>query len=228
MSTLTGNELINHALIQAGNITITTLAQDWLNNWLDRLYEDEQWDFLEKSTTGALGVGQTSVTLPADFHDWWDEHSLRLEDSNGKFTDLLTIDQDDFDQIDDITTQGSPPQYALVDRATNTWRPWRPSDRTYTWHLRYRYKPARITDFDDATQIIFPNDQLLIQCVYVDALRHEDDDRYMAAMQELLGRNLDGRGGMIGRYKKGWSISPTKRDNVRLNARVFKPVGNFR
>lgn len=217
-SARTGTEIISDALKLLGNETISDLGQVWLNNFLDRLYQDYRWAFQEASTTGSLTAGQSSVNLPSDFLDLWTKSSLKIRDEQGNYQSLFPLSADDFDQIIDPGLVGKP-EHALIDMATLTWRPYPlPDVATYTWTLRYKKKPARITDFSQV--ITFPNDELLTQAVFVKGLQYEDDDRYVKESEVL---EL-----MLRRFRKGYNVSPGRNQKMRVQTTTFRTPLNFR
>jgi hypothetical protein len=216
-SARTGTQIISDALKQLGNETLTSEAQVWLNNFLDRLYEDYRWPFQEKTATGTVTEGQTSVDLPSDFLDFWDRNGLRLEDEDGNLSRVLPRQADEFDLVVQPNDQGQP-EIALVDLAALTWQPYPTPDKTYTWILRYKYKPARITDFGQV--ITFSNDELLTQAVFVKGLQFEDDDRYVPESQVL---EL-----MIKRFRRGYNVSPLKGKALRYQSQTFRGITAFR
>lgn len=216
-SARTANEIISDALKQVGNETLTSEAQTWLANFLDRLYEDYRWPFQEKSASGTVTEGSTSVNLPSDFLDFWDRNGLRLEDEDGNLSRVVPRQADEFDLLVQPNDEGLP-EIALVNLADMTWQPYPTPDKTYTWRLRYKYKPTRISDFDAV--VTFPNDELLTQAVFVKALQFEDDDRY--ATEATI---LDG---MIKRFRKGFNVSPTKGKSLKFQSQTFRGITNFR
>lgn len=213
MSALSRDEIISIALQQAGNTTITNLARDWLNNILDRLYEDEKWPFQKKSTEGVVGIGATSVDLPEDFLDVWNDYGLRLVDSQGREFPLKIRDEDYLDLVSDPSGVGTP-EIAVLDFNSRTWRPYPLTNQSFSWRLRYKYKPERLESNDDS--ILFPNDQLLIEAIYTMALRYEDDDR---APQDLAFLTA-----LIRKYKKGINRHVSKTDKFELNPEVFRTI----
>jgi hypothetical protein len=214
---LTRDQIVDIALKKAGNTSITALANEWLANLLDRLYEDHRWPFLQKSDSGTLSKGQVSVDLPADFSDVWNTKALVLEDQeSGARNPLHLLVPDAFDILSDPDQEGEP-HSAILDLNSLTWRSYPLANRAFTWRLRYKLKPARLASNIAPT---FPNDQLLIQGVFADALDHEDDAR---AKQEftVLAR-------MVERYKKGKNISPAQGSKVILNSKIFGSSTSFR
>lgn len=214
MSALDSDELISQALKRVGNETITTDAQTWLLNVLDRLYEDFAWPFLEKLTTGNLTSGQSSVSLPADFDSPWDKNSFVLIDSNSSYHPLAFATGYDQDFLANPATTGTPTQ-ALIDLGSDTWRPYPLPETAYTWQVRYKRKPTRTDPYATFTPD-FPNDEIIIQAVFVRALQHEDDDRYVPESQILAQ--------MIARYKAKFNLQAQRSPKVRLSARFSTPT----
>lgn len=214
----TANQIISDALKQAGNETISSEAQIWLNNFLDRMYEDLRWPFQEETSTGSLAQSASTANLPSDFIDFWDRNGLRLEDDDGNFVVVVPRPADMFDTLVDPSTEGTP-EIALVNFADLVWSPYPRPNQAYTWHLRYKKKPARVSNFD-ATISPFSNDELLTQAVFVKALQFEDDDRYVqeAAILEK----------MIKMYKRGFNLSPTKGTRLSFQSQVFRGITPLR
>lgn len=213
----TGTEIISDALKLLGNETLTSEGQVWLNNILDRLYEDYRWPFQEETATGAVAAGSTSIALPSDFADFWDRHGLRLVDDDGNQFSLIPVSADEFDGLIDPDLSGQP-ENAYVDLADLVWRPYPVPEQAYTYRLRYKKKPARITNF--ALTVTFPNDMLLTQAVFVRGLQHEDDDRYVGEAQILEG--------MIKNFLKGKNVSPLKVGKVRFLSPTFRNISALR
>jgi hypothetical protein len=215
MSALSSDELISTALKKLGNETLTEDAQVWICNILDRLYEDVKWPFLEKTATGALTSGQSSVDLPTDFDSPWDVDSFVLIDSEGGQYPLAFNTQYDQDLITAPSITGSP-RTALINLRTMTWRPYPLPETAYTWQVRYRMKPderaATYVDFTPA----FPNDQILIQALFVEGLQHEDDDRYPQELAILTQ--------MVARYRGKFNIYPNRAKQVRFASRFSTPT----
>jgi hypothetical protein len=216
LSALDSDTLIATALKKLGNETITTDAEIWIFNILDRLYEDFKWPFLEKLATGNLIASQSSVTLPTDFDEPWDVDSFLVIDSSGAYHSLDFATQYDQDLFVNPSLTGTP-QTALINLQAMTWRPYPLPDTSYSYQIRYKYKPA--TDAYTGTYAnftpVFPNDQILIQAIYVEGLQHEDDDRYVPEMQILQQ--------MIARYKGKFNRQPNKRQKVRFSSRFGNP-----
>ena len=218
-SQLTGNQIITQALEQAGNPSLTTLAQTWLNNILDRLYEDSRWPWQEKQLTAVLPAGSTVITLPGDFIDLWNKQGLKLIDqTSGATRSLIFLTHDEYDVISVPTTPGPPTHFEFTYSVGAGWRPFPTPDKDYNYTLRYKFKPARVTNFD--ATVSFPNDDLLVQAVYVRALQHEDDARYQVEA-EVLAK-------MIGSYLRQFNISPLRGANVAMRVTTFPPLGFFR
>lgn len=215
MSALTSTQIVSQALGRLGNDSLTTEAGIWLNNALDRLYEDFAWPFLETTATGTLTIGASSVNLPADFDSPISHNSLVLIDENSNFHSLTFNTGFDQDMIAKPSLEGQPIS-AILNTDTMTWRPYPLSTQAYTWQLRYKKKITRGTEPFTPD---FPNDDILIQAVYVRGLQHEDDDRFAAENTELQR--------MIAIYKRKFNLQPQKKQKTLLARRFTSPV-NFR
>jgi hypothetical protein len=155
--------------------------------------------------------------LPTDFDSPWDENSFVLIDSNGGYIPLDFSTSYDQDLISNPAITGTP-QTALVNLESMTWRPYPLPGTGYTWQVRYKYKPTRVASYANHTPV-FPNDQIIIQALFVDGLQHEDDDRYVREMAVLTQ--------MISRYKAKFNLQPQKKSRVRFSPRFSTPT-NFR
>lgn len=212
MSALTSTVIISQALGRLGNDSLTVEAGIWLLNALDRLYEDFAWPFLETTATGSLIVGQSSVTLPADFDSPVSHNSFGIIDSNGIHSTLSFNSGFDQDSLADPTLEGTPDS-ALINLDTMTWRPYPLPGQVYTWQIRYKKKITRPSiEFTPD----FPNDDVLIQAVYVRGLQYEDDDRFGTENQELQR--------MIAIYKRKFNLQPQKGQRVQFSRKFRQPV----
>lgn len=222
-TTLTRDTIITYAGRMVGNevVDVTTL-RDWLNNIIDTLGKEYRWPELQKTATGTLakyvtGQAAPEVALPADFGDLWDVHSLAVIDANGNHTVLTPQSWDWFDLITAPTQSTGTPFAAAFNLNTLVWTPYPMPQTSYTWQLRYRIKPSRLSS--NAT-INFANDDIFIHALYVRLLQLEDDDRYIAEKAVL--------DQMIARYLGAYNKSPIKNRNIRFNANAFRTPANFR
>lgn len=215
MGALTSTTIVSQALGRLGNDSLTTEAGIWLLNALDRLYEDFSWPFLETMATGSLTVGQSSVNLPSDFDSPISHNSFSVIDSDGIHFSLSFNIGYDQDSIADPAVEGTPAS-ALINLDTMTWRPYPLPGQVYTWQVRYKKKIARGTEPFTPD---FPNDEILIQAVYVRGLQYEDDDRFGAENTELQR--------MVAMYKRKFNLQPQKQQRVQFS-RKFRTPTNFR
>jgi hypothetical protein len=215
MGALTSTTIIDQALGRLGNDSLTVEAGIWLLNALDRLYEDFQWPFLETTATGALTEGQSSVNLPADFDSPVSHNSFGVIDENGIHHALSFNTGFDQDQLVNPDLDGTP-ERAFVNLDAMTWRPYPLPNKAYTWQVRYKKKIARS---DVAFTPDFPNDDILIQAVYVRGLQYEDDDRFAAENTELQR--------MVALYKRKFNLQAQKSQRVLLSRKFSTPT-NFR
>ncbi len=215
MGALTSTVIVSQALGRLGNDSLTTEAGIWLLNSLDRLYEDFAWPFLEKTTTGTLTIGASSVALPTDFDSPWSHDSFVLIDEFNNNLALQFNTGYDQDLLAKPSLTGRPLR-AIVDLDAKTWRPYPLSDQAYSWQIRYKKKVARGTEPFTPD---FPNDDILIQAVYVRGLQYEDDDRFAAENTELQR--------MIAMYKRKFNLQSLKSQRVLLSRKFSTPT-NFR
>jgi len=223
---LTRDTIIQYAARKAGNEAIdATTLQDWLNNIIDTMAQAYKFPELQKSASGSLSAyvqGQAipEIALPADFGDLWDVHGLVVVDSNnpGGSQQALTPETwEFFDLLVAPTKAVGTPLTAGFNLNNKTWSPYPMPDRQYTWQLRYRIKPARLTS---NVTIPYANDEIFIQALYVQILQFEDDDRYPAELRRLLQ--------LVMTYLTGLNKSPIKERKVRLNSNVFLPIQEVR
>lgn len=216
MSAQNSDTLISNALSRLGNPTLTTEAQSWLLNILDRFYQDFRWPFLEKVATGSITASQTAIALPTDFDELWDENSIVLIDpaANNARQYLVPISQFDYDLLAQPLTAANPPINVVIDANANTWTPFPTANKTYNYQIRYKLKPTRPSPYSNFTPT-FPNDQLIEQAIFVTGLQREDDERYTAELTILKN--------MMGQYKAKFNKLPQKNIAVRLSPK-FKGV----
>lgn len=222
-TTLTRDTIIQYAGKRAGNESLTTFAADWLNNIIDTLAQNYKFPDLQKIATGTLtGHGTTQptsvdvISLPADYGDLFDVHSLSIVDVNGNHDTLDPEDTDWYDTITAPLTLGKP-SAAIFNLNAMTWTPYPLPQQTYTWQLRYRYKPSRLSS---NSTIPFASDEIFIQALYVQILQYEDDARYpteYAALERL-----------IAKYIGGFNKSPNKDRQIRLNRSAFLRIQSYR
>jgi hypothetical protein len=212
---LTSTVIVDQALGRLGNDSLTVEAGIWLLNALDRLYEDFSWPFLETTATGSLTIGQSSVNLPSDFDSPISHNSFSVIDSDGIHFPLSFNTGFDQDNIPNPSLDGTPDS-ALINLDTMTWRPYPLPSQAFTWQVRYKKKIAR-SDVEFTPD--FPNDEILIQAVYVRGLQYEDDDRFGAENTELQR--------MVAMYKRKFNLQPQKQQRVQFSRKFRAPV-NFR
>lgn len=199
MGSLTRDTIVSEALQLAGNTGLTSRANVWLQAFLDQVYSSHRWPFL-RSRYGPTNItaGTTSVTAGGSggtittdaLNGIW---RLRIADSvnNGMKRDLNIEDADSIHPEDDPawvdTTSRSVPTVALVAPSATVNNQWVISfkpvpDKTYRLLTVAGLRPAAI---GGPTTPFYPNDETLIQSVYVQALRHQNDERFAAEWDVL-------------------------------------------
>ena len=156
--------------------------------------------------------------MPADFDAPWDDDSFVIINSDGAYCPLDLATQYDQDLVTNPSLTGAP-RMALINYQAMTWRPFPLPSTGYSYQIRYRYKPDENVDPYANFTPVFPNDQIIIQALFVEGLQHEDDDRYVPEMQVLQA--------MVARYKGKFNKQPNKAQKMRFSRRFSTP-GNFR
>lgn len=192
MARRTATSIIAAGLQLAGDTSLTTHAQGWLNDGLRSLYKDWPWPFLMKRKTGlALAQGASSAAFGAG--------------SGGESLDVSRIYDPIWVTTSDYQTKARarvmmyPPtaiqDAGIDDPSNNSGRPdafrvtpdqtvpgkfnllgSKVADKAYLLNFDYLYVPADITDFTSSP--LYPQDETLVQFIMAMAMVH------MAAPEE--------------------------------------------
>lgn len=176
----TRRQIIDQALVKAGNTKILVEARIELARILEALYLEHEWPFLYAETTLTLVA---STALPTDF--------LKVEASDtGLRGTAVDGEVEDFPvQIVTPTEwrrQAIPraetaerPEIAMIDYASSTLKPWPIPDGTVTALLVYKRLPAEVDPASvatyDADVPLFPFHGYLTDRVEEWALGYEKD-----------------------------------------------------
>ncbi len=174
---LTRQQIRDRALTAAGNRSLDAEAVTWLSSRLYDLATLWDWPFLNTATTVALG---RVFALPADYYQAQDDEALQITTLDGR-PFFATVRETDRATIETVLglerAPGQVPRLWHADLTTGTGRcaP-DPTGRAVTAQLRYRFVPAEPSDEPNDVPW-FPWDRYLVQAIFVDALRHEQDSR---------------------------------------------------
>lgn len=184
---LTRGQILDQALENAGRTdsTMKGLARTWLNLFLQKQYNQMDWKWLEKVSAG-LSISTSGTTLPDDYRA---AISFTLIDSNGnRLPDKVDIvGPEEFEHIKQVGAVGTP-RKALIDMLNRKMHVWPVPATAMTFDLRYYYLPEYLETLaaDDNDEVVWgASEDILVQAVYVAALKHLDDARYQDERKEL-------------------------------------------
>jgi len=205
----THDQLITNALVEAGDTSLSTLASDWLNDWLDARYCDWPWPFCTTRLSYSWTSGTTSLTLgngsggvterirrildPIKFRSstFADRGSARIVDISG------LPDSQDPDMNDSSTHVGLPSTFTVEasSAAAHQWvlKPQPVPDRALTVLIRYLHIPERITG---STVPLYPSDRTMEMAIIQKALAHKfgtHSNEALTAAKLLVSMVMDDR-----------------------------------
>lgn len=222
MGTLARSEIVARGLRLAGDTTLTTRANEWLNSWLRSQYAAWPWPFLIKRASSlTLAQGATSLTVGAGSGGVSDvirqvrdpifvyttDKSMRVKARISQIADpSLAADESTI-----LSTAIGVPPYFKVRAEGTTFGKWvlYPSlipDRALLVAFDYLVQPADIdtSTGGDSTVPLYPDDETMIQAVFVAGLKYlkrydelATEDATLSAMKsgdrlkwgEVLGTN---------------------------------------
>lgn len=177
---LTRGQILDTALELAGRTdsTMKGLARTWLNLFLQKQYNQFDWKWLEKVASG-LSISSSGTTLPEDYRA---AIAITLIDSSGNRLpdNITTVSPEEFESYKRNSGSGSP-KVALIDMVNRKMFVWPVPATAMTFDLRYYHIPEYLetivgADSDEVTW--GASEDILVQAVYVQALKHLDDARY--------------------------------------------------
>lgn len=197
MGMLSRGNVVSTALNLAGNTGLTTQANTWLNAFLGSVYASWAWPFLLRrygpytlaAGTASTVVGQGSGSITEGLLRIDRVLLLGASDTDAKqdveLVSSQTVDATDTPGALAGVAKGTPSKALLEisdpSLATTPFRwilNWIPRpDIAYRYELYAYRRPPDLSD--DGDGVLYPNDQTLIQAVYVQALRHQADERWV-------------------------------------------------
>jgi len=172
MSTLlTRAQIVQAGLELAGRTDLTTKANRWLNMWLENQYYDFDWNWLIKSSLG--NVLTEGMSLPLDYVR---NKMFTLGFNNTREPmEVITIEEYN-DRLRDANSIGRPLKIYIDQTTHQLYFYPKPDANSYTLDIQYFYMPEPVWGNDS---------QLLVNAVYVYALKYLDDARYQAERKNL-------------------------------------------
>lgn len=164
--------------------------EDFEDEYLDRALNYAQWEitnknklsFLETTDTLSLNPGDTSVPLPADYHEYHHLIITSPSDSRINITDRWTDYSDFVDTYIDPASNpvGQPYFWSEYGRQVVFGYP---ADQSYTLKLDYQRKASQLVDENDVPDIPEEFAELLELGAYMRIAKREDDYEVKAAEQ---------------------------------------------
>ena len=203
MGELTRDLIVSEALELAGNTGLTSRANVWLNAALKSLYMGWDWPFLPTGSgaTVALAAGTTYTDI-GDGASSVTEQLARInrilvaEPSKTGYkgeafiTPLDEVAPEDHPLFLPSTQTGIPTKATVEAGSGGTvgygkWRcHWNPiPDRALLLAFGYRKLPSNLSS--GSALPLYPADDTLIQAVFVRALEHQEDERWVVEEQKF-------------------------------------------
>lgn len=175
---LTRAQIMAEGLAQAGRSDLIVQARLWLNMFLERMYLNQDFAWLLKSTTLTPAQG---VSLPTDYRSAKAAMIGTLP--------ILVVEVEEYSLNHNASTQAGTPDKMYVDLLNKT-AYFSPSPSSgLVLYLDYYHKPVLPDHTDSGTDSLSPlwrlGDHILTQAVYIKALEYNDDLRFKDEDQKL-------------------------------------------
>jgi hypothetical protein len=228
MGQKTRDEIITAGLQFAGNTSLSTLAQGWLNDWLRAIYSEGDWNFLRRDISGvALAAGTTSLTVGVGSGGITPEIRkilapigvYRSDYSYKGKAPLIQVDNN-YDTLDErmmnTTLWRGAPTTFRVRMTAGTFGQWqlkpRPvPDRDYLLTFDYLEIPANLST---NTAPLYPGDETMVFAIAARAVLHmhgADSPKFQSFTAEV--------GAKVARDKGKYLVQD---DGVFLDGAVFR------
>ncbi len=197
MGRKTRDELVTEGLELAGDPSLTTRANFWLQSWLDTIYAQHSWSFLSRrfprvdllaaGTYADFGAGSGGTAL-----DIARVNRIILTDgiSDGYVGDAEVVFSDEM-RAEDLpnrlrTAVGQPDLFIVEAEGTTPcrWRlyPNQTPDRAYSLTVFANPRPAALST---STIPEYPSDMTMVQAICTMAMWHLQDERFTTSEQKL-------------------------------------------
>lgn len=217
----------------AGNPSLTTRAQRWLQDWLDGTYDAWPWPFLKRRASGVtVAAGTQSILFGNNGTTAYTADCVRrvlspivVYNSDYTITNWrLPVRSSDADPVnntdeyanDPSTNRGLPTAVKVRAKPAGGWGQWelfiRPvPDRSLIFAIDYLVRPDALGASDIP---LYPADRTLIQCVYAHALKFDRKEETADAMEDL--------GAMAIQDRLRYGTVDGTNDHLDLDASVFR------
>lgn len=207
MGQLSFATIVSEGLLLAGDDSLTTRANVWLNAWLRSQYAAWPWPFLQRRATGvSLASGATSLSFGAGAIVTPEVKRILtpvfIYDSaytTAKRVSVRTLTGGELVEDETVNNPsnniGAPARFK-VRADTSLWGKWLliPTpvpDRTYLLAIDYIVQPADISTTTDVP--LYPNDRTMIQAMKHAALDYLKEADAPAALDVLASMVIDDR-----------------------------------
>jgi len=201
MGVLNRGQLVAAGLLEAGNTSLTTLANGWLNDWLDSTALAWPWPVLQRRIAGVAlasgtqslsfgnGAAGVSVRVSRVIDPIWVYDSLYSTKVRARIIPLLGTGAGWDESINDPSTNiGIPQRFKLRadESVAKRWSliPTPVPDRALLLAIDYICIPAQLAA--DATVPWYENDRTIRQAIKCAALNHMKKVEELQAEREVL------------------------------------------
>jgi hypothetical protein len=184
---------MTEALSQTGRSDLISNARLWLNLFLDKVYQCQDWNWL-KTDSGIVSLVQGGST-PSGY--------LKLASANLIYQgyvqrEIVAFNGDgEYQAYRRMGTVSGQPQKVYIDTQAGTFNFWPPPDYNYSWQ-HYSFIAPQLPDPTDASQDtnipLWPlQADALIKAVQLKCLYYQDETRYAAEEKALIDEIVAGK-----------------------------------
>lgn len=192
--------IITDGLALAGRDELSTLAQQWLQRWLDAVAASWDWPMLRKEHLGLAVTTAYSAATGQTFGNGTGPtnkvlkilNPVTISDNQYGLTVIPIINNRSVpsDRVQAVgQSRGTPSQLRLAQTEFGVWKLYLNNvpDKTYYLNVPYKELPAALDDDNDIPW--YPNDETMIQLVRFKALEFADagSPDMTIAQQQLAG-----------------------------------------
>jgi hypothetical protein len=222
MGLLTRSEIVTQGMYTAGRDDLTTLANTWLQNWLNSVAAAWDWQILRNEATVSLSAQQMDI---GNGSGGISERILRVNDEMWWYTtdrntrgriELRDQNAGPRDRIQPTTTVGSPASVRILKPGIGVARlSFEPTpDKTYNLFVSYQHMGAQLTG--DSSVPWYENDETMIQAVAYKTHEYVDgkDAPVTVAAQQMLSA-------LVNNDKYRYGIAAGQNDTLYKDPKVF-------
>ena len=177
---------MTEALSQTGRSDLLSNARLWLNLFLDKIYNVQDWNFLKTNSGivslvqgGSSPAGYKKLSSANLLYQGYVQREITSFNGDGEYQAYLRMG----------TVVGQP-QKVYIDKQANTFNFWPPPDYSYQWQYFAFITPTLPDPTDSSGDSVIPlwpmasND--LIEAVQLKCLYYQDETRYKDEEAKLI------------------------------------------